>query len=50
MTVDIRSAVNGSSPGHLYSQILCASTPKYYATDKHDTPPNQLSDTGQTSP
>jgi len=38
MTLVVRSAVIGP----VSSQVLCASTPKYHAADKHDTPPSHF--------
>jgi len=38
MTVVVRSAVTGSDS----SRGKCASTPKYHAEDKHDTPPSHF--------
>jgi len=38
MTVVVKSAVTGPDS----NQILSASTPKYHATDNHDTPPSHF--------
>jgi len=34
--------VISTSTGPGSNRVLCASTPKYHATDKHDTPPGYM--------